>query len=110
MPVLKFVARLRDHLRLSNRLDALATTVSQRVRQELPKSVASMPRAEARGYIRARSTPIVREALQSLAGDHRSLSRNALDRYSTELNDRVTKLVLDEVVKARTWYNTRRAA
>ena len=107
----KLLARIRDARWLGQNLRPLTLDLSEQVRASLSFRVLSMSRAEARGYIRAKATPIVRRALGSVAAEHPALATELVTRVAGELTDRVARQVLDDVVRGRVLiHGIRRAA
>jgi hypothetical protein len=111
MPWSKLLARIRDARWLGQNLRSLTLELAEQVRTSLSFRVLSMPRAEARGYIRAKTTPVVRSALSSAIADHPALTSELLARATVELTDRVARQVLDDVVRGKVLiHGVRRAA
>jgi hypothetical protein len=101
MPLSKLLARIRDARWLGQNLRPLTLELSEQVRASLSFRVLAMPRAEARGYIRAKATPVVRHALGSITSEHPALAAQLVTRVTGELTDRVARQVLDDVVRGR---------
>jgi hypothetical protein len=101
MPWSKLLARIRDARWLGQNVRPLTLDLAEQVRASLSFRVLAMPRAEARGYIRAKTTPIVRRTLGSVTAAHPALTRELIARVADELTDRVARHVLDDVVRGR---------
>jgi hypothetical protein len=97
----KLLARIRDARWLGQNLRPLTLDLAEQVRSSLSLRVLAMPRAEARGYIRAKTTPVVRYALSSVTANHPALTSELVARVAGELTDRVTRQVLDDVVRGK---------
>jgi hypothetical protein len=111
MPWSKLLARIRDARWLGQNLRPLTLDLAEQVRSSLSFRVLAMPRAEARGYIRAKATPIVRRALGSVTAAHPALTSELVTRVAGELTDRVARQVLDDVIRGKVLiHGVRRAA
>ena len=107
MPVLQLVTQLLAARRLAQLVRGLAPTLAEPVQKSLSQRVGSMPRAEARGYIRAKTTPVVQFELALREPRLSTLNRQAL---AAELTERIVQLVLEDVVRGRTQRVPGRAA
>jgi hypothetical protein len=101
MPWSKLLARIRDARWLGENLRPLTLDLAEQVRSSLSFRVLAMPRAEARGYIRAKTTPIVQRALGSVTAAHPALATELVARVARELTDRVARQVLDDVIRGK---------
>jgi hypothetical protein len=109
--IAKLLARIRDARWLGQNLRPLTLELAEQVRDSLSFRVLSMPRAEARGYIRAKATPIVRQALGSVMASRPAVTPELLARVTVELTDRVARQVLDDVIRGKVLiHGVRRAA
>ena len=111
MLLTKLLARIRDARWLGQNLRPLTLELAEQVRCSLSFRVLAMPRAEARGYIRAKTTPIVRQALGSVTAERPALTAELVARVAGELTDRVARQVLEDVVRGKVLiHGVRRAA
>jgi len=97
----KLLARIRDARWLGQNLRTLTLDLADQVRTALSYRVLAMPRAEARGYIRAKTTPIVNVAMRSIVAEHPALTGELLARAASELTDRIARQVLDDVIRGK---------
>lgn len=101
MAYMKLLARVRliRHLRKHER--TTADRLAGLVQSSLGPAVLTMPRGEARGYIRAKITPAVRQTLASVRAQAPGLPPAVLDAYAAALTDRVVRQVLGELLRGR---------
>ncbi len=86
----------------------LAEAIRTPVR-ELSERASRMQRAEGRGYIRAKTTPILAAQLSLLARQG-EFSARELSLLADDVAERVVRLVLDDVTRAKPRAAYRRAA
>lgn len=92
----------------------LSRQVAQRsyavVRDSVEVRALSFARAEARGYIRAKAGPVIRQETRSLAERYPKLSPLALTTIVTQASERVVQTVLADIGRQRARETLRRVA
>lgn len=89
----------------------LALAVAEAVRGHVGHAVHDLPRAEARGYLRARSAPVVAAHVKQLVDARPVLAGRLAARLQAEAHEAVVRLLVDEVMRDRaTQAGNRRAA
>jgi hypothetical protein len=88
----------------------VAVAVGPTVRESALTGSLPLGRAEARGYLRAKSTPAIRPRVEE-AARQAELSHAAKEMLFEEAADRTVRLVLDDLIRIRVrQVHTRRAA
>lgn len=80
------------------------------VRESVEGRTNGMSRAEARGYIRAKSTPVIRTEVETALARHSSLKESARQALVTQATERVVRAVHSDVLRQPTRQVVRRAA
>jgi hypothetical protein len=90
-----------QQLRRANRLAQLCRQVVGRsyapVREASEPNAASMPLAEARGYVRAKATPVLRAEIKSILQSETSLGAWAHDALMEHASRHIVEIVLKDV-------------
>ena len=110
MPIAKLFQRILETRRLAQQTGPLALAIAIPVQKSLSPQVISMHRAEARGYIRGKTTPVVQAELNRLLGDHSAISADTRLAVAAEITERVVRRVLDELIRGRMVTTYRKAA
>lgn len=79
----------------------LAVAITAPVRDAALARAKDMERAEARGYIRAKATPIIARQLQVYRSQLTDLDPASLPALAADVAERVVRLVLDDVVRSK---------
>ena len=79
----------------------LAEAVVGPVRHAVGSRAGAMPRAEAMGYIRGKATPIIDDYLAIALRTKRGVSSTTRLQLVEEVSDRVVRLVLEDVLRAK---------
>jgi hypothetical protein len=87
----------------------LAVAITAQVRDAVSPKAKEMDRAEARGYIRGKATPIIAHQLSVYRPQLCELDDDALQALAADVADRVVRLVLDDVVRSKV-LSTRKVA
>jgi hypothetical protein len=105
-----FASRRRSSERLRVAQE-LAVLLAPTLRASIARGSLPVDRAEARGYVKALSTPIVRKQVSryfELSASDNTAARATLHQ---EISERLVRLVLDEALRSRrTKVQTRKAA
>jgi hypothetical protein len=111
MPVVQLLTQLLAGRRVARGVRTLAEVLAAAVQPSLSPRVLAMHRAEARGYIRARTTPVVETEMGRLVLAEPALSSSRRAKIAAELTEQVVQLVFSEVVRGRALRtNLRKAA
>lgn len=100
--------QLRDRRWLEKQANTLASRLTELVTPTLSPVVLHMPKAEARGYVRAKCRPVVDAEVAQLAAGRPGL-KNAGAAVQT-LIEQVIRMVLDDVAHGRVHRGERRRA
>ena len=104
-------ALLRDLRRFQYQTRSVLGKLAEEVNRSLGGDVLGMHRAEARGYIRGKTTPVVQAAHAELKLLFPRLPQATLDRFALEASDQILKQVLEDVLRGKMQsYSQRRAA
>ncbi len=95
--------------KVSQKAAELAVAITAQVRDAALDRARDMERAEARGYIRAKATPIIARQLLVYRPQLADLDESVLVALAAEVADRVVRLVLDDAVRSKV-LATRRVA
>lgn len=87
--------------KVSKRAAELAVAIVAQVRDAALGRARDMERAEARGYIRAKSTPIIARQLAIYRPQLADLDAGTLAALAADVSDRVIRMVLDDVVRSK---------
>ena len=80
------------------------------VRESVGPHVLEFSRAEARGYVRAKSGPVIRAEARLVAGRNRGLSQASVAAVVAQASDRVVQSVLGDLNRQRARPALHRAA
>jgi hypothetical protein len=95
--------------KVSQKAAELAVAITAQVRDAALDRARDMDRAEARGYIRAKATPIIARQLLVYRPQLADLDDSVLVALAAEVSERVVRLVLDDAVRSKV-LATRRVA
>src|SRR5271155_2328157 len=101
MALWQLLTRLQASQRLTHRARGRVPNLTEPLRQSLSPSVWSMSRAEARGYIRAKATPIILAELQRLTLGQPRLFEARRPDLTADLSERLVHVVLEDVFRVR---------
>jgi hypothetical protein len=99
--VLKPLIRLRDCRWLEKNANVLAVELTAQVTPKLSAQVLHMARSEARGYVRAKSLPVIEAALERIGVERPALHGAVSASFVQRLAERIIRLALDDVAHGR---------
>ncbi|HEX4149730.1 MAG TPA: hypothetical protein VHY20_12115 [Pirellulales bacterium] len=108
--VLMPLVRLRDCRWLEKNANALAVQLTAQVTPTLSAQVLRMSRSEARGYVRAKSTPVIEAALEQIASVRPALQNSVPAAFIQRLAERIIRLALDDVAHGQVLRTEQRRA
>jgi hypothetical protein len=89
----------------------MTETVAEQVRSQAGGKALTMPRSEAIGYIRAKTTPVVQAQLDALWPNWPTLEMDLRTTLADDVTERVVQVVIEEVTRVKIQgLATRRAA
>ncbi|HEY5313497.1 MAG TPA: hypothetical protein VIK18_13310 [Pirellulales bacterium] len=110
LSMLKPLVRVRDRRWLATHANALAAKLTASVTPTLSAQVLGMPKAEARGYIRAKAMPVVEAELERIVLERPALRGGVQPLFVQGLIERIIRLGLDDVAHGRVLRREQRRA
>ena len=95
--------------RVAQKSAELAVAITAQVRDAVLNRAKDMDRAEARGYIRAKATPIIARQLVLYRPQLEELDGDTLVALAADVSERVVRMVLEDIVRLKVLANRRAA-
>ena len=108
--MLKPLVRIRDRRWLVKNTNALTAQWTDAVTPTLSAQVLRMPKAEARGYIRAKAMPVVEAELARIVLQRPGLNGAVEPLFIQGLIERIIRLALDDIAHGRVQRGQQRRA